>query len=62
LAPRHAAYGATFKIEMDDFGNDLMLYWRSDLRLLLASDQSQGAYGHSTYVGKSCFMAAMVDV
>ncbi|CAB4194381.1 hypothetical protein UFOVP1254_32 [uncultured Caudovirales phage] len=47
---------------MDDFGNELMLYWASDLRLLLASDQSQGAYGHSTCIGKSCFAAAMIDV
>jgi len=47
---------------MDDYGNDLMLFWASDLRLLLASDQSMGAYGFCPFVGKQCFIWAAVDI
>lgn len=47
---------------MDDYGNDLNIYWANDLRLLLASDQSMGAYGFCPYIGKLCFVWSMVDI
>jgi len=47
---------------MDDYGNDLNIYWAHDLRLLLASDQSMGAHGFCPFIGRTCFEWSMTDI
>jgi hypothetical protein len=42
---------------MDDFGNDLMLYYGADLRRLLAADCSLGFFGFGYGFPSSIFAA-----